>query len=537
MKKALMLLGGEYHPPQGRGEVLRDYLGRRGVQVELTEDKGALRRLEGYDLVIIYAEVGRLTPQQEKGVCEFVEKGGGLVGIHCASVAEGRRYTEMLGSKFAGHGPIARFQVRITGEHEVTRRTRDFWVEDEFYFLEQKADFQVVAEGTWQFRRLPLAYVRQYGKGRVFYIAIGHDDRTFRHPNFQRLVWRGARWATGEEEGKPVRVGVVGYGGAFNMGKYHADLIGRVPGLELTAVCDVDEERLKVAKEEQPGAKLFKDVGKMARSDSVDLGVVVTPHNTHAEVALTLIEGGKHVICEKPFTVTVDEATKVIEAARKQGVMLSVFHNRRWDGDFLTIKKVVADGLIGEVFHIEGYGGGYDHPRYWWRSHKPISGGAIYDWGAHFVDWILNLMPGKMESVYGFLQKLVWHDVTNEDHIQAIIRFQGGRYAEYQQSSIAAVGKPKWRILGSLGGILVEPGTKAVKVVSFARGYREEAEVPFMESDWDAYYMNVADHLLSGDPLAVTPESARRVIAVLELCEKAAHTGQPQPVPYEDEGW
>jgi len=537
MKKALMLLGGQYHPFRVCGEVLREHLRQREIEVELTEDRGALRNLEGYDLVIVYAEVGKLTPQQEKGLCRFVESGGGFVGIHCASVAEGEQYAELLGSRFAGHGPVTQIQVRLVGDHEVTRRVKDFWVADEFYFLEPKADFQTVAEGTWHFQSHPLAYVRQYGKGRVFYIALGHDEGVFRNPWFRKLVWRGVRWAAGEEEKGPVRVGIVGYGGAFNMGKYHADIVKRTPGLEVAAVCDLDQERLKVAKEEQPGAKLYKDVRDMARDDKVDLGVVVTPHNTHAEVALALIEGGKHVICEKPFTVTVQEATQVIEAARKQGVMASVFHNRRWDGDFLTIKEIIADGLIGEVFHVEGYGGGYSHPRHWWRSHKPISGGAIYDWGAHFVDWILNIMPGKMESVYGFVQKLVWHDVTNEDHIQAIIRFEGGRYAEYQQSSIAAVGKPKWRILGTLGGILIEPRAEAAKVVSFARGYKEELEVPFMESDWDAYYTNIADHLLSGEPLAVTPESARRVIAVLELCEKAARTGQPQPVPYEDEKW
>lgn len=329
---------------------------------------------------------------------------------------------------------------------------------------------------------------------------------------------------------REVRCGVIGYGGAFNMGKYHGDFISKTSGLKLAAICDVDERRLEVAQKDYPGIKTYSKIEKMLSDDVIDLGVAVVPHNVHSKVILSLIKAGKNAISEKPFAITIAECTKMIEAAKKKKVMLSVFHNRRWDGDFLRIKKIIDDGLLGEIFHIETYAGNYAHPKSWWRSEKSISGGLIYDWGAHFVDWILNLMPGKMETVYGIFHKRLWHDVTNENQCQAIIRFEGGRYAEFQTSAIAAIGKPKWRILGTKGALSVNHGEEDIKVVTFIHGSREELKVPFMQSSsWDSYYTNIADHLLTGEPLAVTAESARRVIAVFKLAEKSAKTGKVQP--------
>ena len=275
-------------------------------------------------------------------------------------------------------------------------------------------------------------------------------------------------------------------------------------------------------------------VGLKDENKIIDLGVAVVPHHLHRKIVLSLIEAGKNVICEKPFAITIKECTAMIRAAKKKGVMLSVFHNRRWDGDFLAIKRIIDDGLIGEIFHIECYSGNYAHPKSWWRSEKSVSGGIIYDWGAHFVDWILNLMPGKMETVYGIFHKRLWYDVTNEDQGEAIIRFEGGRYAEFQTSTIAALGKPKWRILGTKGALTINQGENNVNVTTFVNGCQEELKVPFMQSCWENYYLNIADHLLTGEALSVTAASARRVIAVFELAERSAETGQPQSVPYEE---
>lgn len=537
--KALIMLGGEFHPFDSCGKILEDFLKKTKIcEPVLTDDRNRFKDLKDYDLVIVYTQGGELTSAQEESLCGFVRKGGGLIGIHCASDSwvKNKAYLEMLGSHFIGHGPVTEFLVRIShSEHDITRRISNFKVIDEFYILEEKtSDFEVLAEGIWQFKTHPLAYIRNYGKGKVFYTALGHDERAFKNPFFQKFIFRAGRWTTNQKERRKVRCGVVGYGGAFSMGKCHADSISKTPGLSLTAICEIDKKRLEIASKNHPEVKTYAEIKKMLSAEIIDLGVVVTPHNTHSKIALSLIDAGKNVICEKPFAITVKECTTMIEAAKEKGIMLSVFHNRRWDGDFLSIKRVIDDGLIGEIFHIEAYIGNYAHPGYWWRSEKPISGGIIYDWGAHFVDWILNLMPGKMETVYGIFHKRLWYDVTSEDQGGAIIRFEAGRYAEFQISTIAAIDKPKWRILGTKGALTINQNEDEVNVVTFVNGYREELKTSFMESCYDNYYINIADHLLTGEALSVTAESARRVIAVLELAEKSARTGKIQPVPYEN---
>jgi len=331
---------------------------------------------------------------------------------------------------------------------------------------------------------------------------------------------------------KTVRCAVIGYGPAFNMGKAHVDWISQTEGLEAVAVCDIDPKRTEAAKKDFPAIQTFNDVAQMLKRAEIDLVTVVTPHNSHAPLAIECIKAGKHVIVEKPMCITAAEATSMIEAAEKAKAMLTVFHNRRWDGDYLAIKEAVKSGLIGDVFHVELFGGGYGHPGYWWRSDKRVSGGAFYDWGAHLIDWLLGLVPGRIVGVMGFFHKLVWHDVTNEDQVQAVIHFENGAVADVQLSQVARVGKPRWRILGTKGGIL-DHGGNSFKMNSQIGGLVVEADVKYKESDWPAYYRNIAAHLLRREPLAVTPESARRVIAIMETAEKSARSGKTEPVPYE----
>lgn len=540
MKKALLMIGGEYHPFESCGSILAEFLkGYGSAECTVTTDREALRKLDGYDVVIVYTQGGTLTAEQEKSLCDWVHGGGAFVGIHCAddSWVENERYMEMIGTQFAGHGPVTEFEVRIAdADHEVTRSLREFRITDEFYILKRRTDAELrqLLSGTWQSIAHPMAYGREYGKGRVFYTALGHDERAFNHPTFRKLIHRAIWWTTRSNKPGPVRFGIIGYGPAFLMGKCHADTVRDTPLLEVTAICDTSPTRLEVAREEQPGVELFTNYREMIDSGLMDVGIIVTPHNTHGPIAIDLLNAGIGVVCEKPFCLTVDEATEMIETARARNLMLTVFHNRRWDADFLTVKKVIDDGLIGEVFHIEAFMGNYAHPGNWWRTDKTISGGVIRDWGAHFIDWILLLMPYKMQSVTGFFSKRVWHDVSNEDYGKAIIRFEGDRSAELEVSHIAAAAKPKWRILGTKGGLTAD-WEQPVKVTTYIHGNGEKVEVPLLESRWAAdFYAGFADHLLGGEPLQVSPESARRVIAVAELGEKSHASGQAEPVPFEE---
>jgi predicted dehydrogenase len=323
-----------------------------------------------------------------------------------------------------------------------------------------------------------------------------------------------------------IRCGLIGCGGRFGMARLHAQYITATPGLEPVALCDIDPRALAMGHEVLPDLETYSSVAAMLRKSNPDMVTIITPHNTHAQLAVQCARAGKHVVVEKPMCITVAEADRMIQAAKDNQVMLSVFHNRRFDGDFMTLRDIIGRGLIGDVFHVEAYMGSYGHPGTWWRSNKRISGGAMYDWGAHYLDWLLNLVPAQMESVTGYIHKLVWRDVTNEDQVRAIIRFRNGAVAELQISHIAAVGKDRWRILGTKGGIRDGRREKHFLVATDVAGLRAEMEVPYQEQDWEAYYRNLADHLLRGKELAVKPEEARRVIAVLEAAEKSARTGK-----------
>ena len=271
----------------------------------------------------------------------------------------------------------------------------------------------------------------------------------------------------------------------------------------------------------------------MLKKEDFDLISVVLPHNFHAPVAVECLKAGKNVIVEKPMCISIAEGTEMINTAKENDVMITVYHNRRWDADFWTLKGLVESGVIGKVFHVEMWGGGYGRPRPdWWRSVKKISGGAMYDWGAHYLDWLLNIMPAKMVNVTGFFHpNRVWKDISNEDHVQAVIRFADDAVADVQMSTIAKVGKPRWRVLGEKGAIVSE--NRKFKVLSAEEGWPDEQEVEFKGRPGPKYYQNIAAHLSKGEELVVKPEEARRVIAVMELAEKSSRSHQAEPVPYE----
>jgi len=328
--------------------------------------------------------------------------------------------------------------------------------------------------------------------------------------------------------GNIVRAGIIGWG----MGRHHAKLIAEEPRIELVAVCDLDEQRRAQAEQDYPGIKTYKSMGAMLRRDDIDLAVVVTPHNAHCKHVCQCLAAGKHTVVDKPMCITAKEADAMIAAARKARRTFTVFQNRRLDGDYLTIRDVIAQGLIGEVFHIECFAGGYREPRDVWRSCKRFSGGAMYDWGAHFIDWILNLVPSKVVSVTGFFHKLVWTKFTIEDQTQALIRFANGTVADFTLSHIDMVGKERWRVLGTKGGLTLGP-SNTLKVRTLVKGHQADISVKCQDTRWPDYYHNIADHLLDGKPLLVRPEESRRVIGVIEAAGRSATTGKPAKVPHE----
>ena len=243
-----------------------------------------------------------------------------------------------------------------------------------------------------------------------------------------------------------INAAVVGYGYAGR--NFHSYLIGLAEGLNLYAVSTRDPGR-RAAAEREYSVKTYPNIDELLKDDNVDLVVIATPHDTHAEMATKSMDAGKHVVVDKAMCMNTAEADAMIEGSKKNNVMLSIFQNRRWDDDYLTVKKVIEDGLLGDVFLIQVTALGYWKPRNWRRVKKQV-GGQIFDWGAHMIDQALRLVPSKVDTVFCDMKHRRC-DVDVESYLYCIIRFQNGLSYNIELSDMCRLKKPKWFVLGDRG--------------------------------------------------------------------------------------
>ncbi|MHB1461388.1 MAG: Gfo/Idh/MocA family protein [Armatimonadota bacterium] len=334
-----------------------------------------------------------------------------------------------------------------------------------------------------------------------------------------------------------IKVAVVGYSGAFGMGRAHLNEMAKA-GMVPTAVVELSEDLRKQAKKDFPGITTYANLGTMLSKCDVDLVAIITPHNTHAKLALQCLKAGKHVVCEKPLAITTGECDAMIAAAKENGVVLSTYHNRHWDGCILKAVEEIRGGAIGDVVRIEAHMGGYGKPGDWWRSSKTISGGIMYDWGVHVLEYSLQLLDGDMVEVSGYAKNGYWADQTkwgkdtNEDEGQAVVRFSNGQWLTLTISQLDS--NPKRGVLeitGTKGTYIMDHGSYEV----ISRNEKGESTVrrggnPAGEG-WKLY-QNIADHLIKGEELIITPEWARRPIHILDLADRSAKQGRAQLAKY-----
>ncbi len=341
----------------------------------------------------------------------------------------------------------------------------------------------------------------------------------------------------------PVNVGIIGYG--YSGRNFHSYLIGLEKRLNLYAVSVRNPLRRQLAEKEH-GVKTFSNVDDMLREDDVDLVVVATPHDTHAELSIKAMEAGKHVVVEKIMCMNSAEADAMIQASESNNVMLTVFHNRRWDGDYLTIRKILEEGLLGEPYLIEEsilrYIERVDSKR--WRSQKKHSGGPLYDWGAHLIDHAIQIGQVPVDRVYCFSDKRR-KEVDIESYMKCLIHFENGLTYGIELGNMARIDRPRWYVLGELGSLTktgFDPQERAMNmqnidaavenpenytlVRTMIHGIVSEMRIRTIRGNWKEFYKNVADHLLEAKELAVKPKDVKRVVKVAETALKSAETGQ-----------
>jgi len=323
-----------------------------------------------------------------------------------------------------------------------------------------------------------------------------------------------------------VRVGLLAYGA---IGDEHNRAVQATENMILSAVCDHSADRLAAALKIAPDAKTFTDADEMLASGELDLVVVSTPPNSHYDWAKKALTAGIHVVLEKPMALTTDECDELMKLASDSGLVLVVYQNRRFDADFLTIQSLIEAGEIGEVFHYESFVGGYSKPCSYWHSDVAVSGGAIFDWGSHFIDQILAILPSSVAHVSGLNQKRVWDHVTNADHAQVNLTFADGTQAIFTNSDLSAARKPKYFILGTKGAIVGnwDPAAgesvadlPAIITLNRADGSSEVIEpvtlAPF------AFHASLAKFLQDATPMSVVARQSRDVVAIMQAAEESA---------------
>jgi predicted dehydrogenase len=529
---AVLLSGSRHDYVQLARPLLKALEATKHFQLDVVTDA---RLLPLQSQVLLAASDHALLPGQAAQLANFVRGGGGLVLLHgtLAAWAESGDLAELARWAPSGPTPLTELIIRPDASHPVTARLGEIKVHDELFLSEGPPDdASVLLRASWRYSEQVVAYERSVGKGRFAHLGLGHDLSTYEAEGFQKLVQRTLLFAAGRNAAPATGVGLTGYGA---IARAHAASIAATPGLSLAGVCDISDERRKLAAREW-SVRTHARAEEMLEDPHVGLVVVGTPPSVHFDSVMAALRAGKHVVCEKPFAIRVEEVDRMIDAAAAGSRVLTVYQSRRWDPDYLALREVVRSGRIGQAFYMESFIGGYDHPCDFWHSDEAISGGMIYDWGSHYFDWILQLMPDTVRSISANAHKLVWHDVTNSDQVRVDLTFAGGAQATFLQSDIASVRKPKWYVLGTRGAVVGEWQSEAVpadfparvKVFRPGDGGSHEELLQLSPRDDNGFYRNLADHLAWDEQLAVTANEARRTVAVMETATQSIKRGGAQ---------
>jgi predicted dehydrogenase len=344
---------------------------------------------------------------------------------------------------------------------------------------------------------------------------------------------------------KPITVGIAGLGRS-GWG-IHVQAAQAMPDrFRVVAVTDEISERLA----ESAGAlgcRACRDVAALVADPEVELVVVATYNYLHAPHAIQALRAGKHVLCEKPFGLTVADVDAMTAAAKDAGRVLTAFQQRRYEKDFLKVKEVLDSGVLGEIVHIRITWHGFKR-RWDWQTDRRRGGGALNNNGPHPLDHAMSLFGEGEPEVWAQARRCLCTGQA-EDHVKVILSGPGHPTVEFELTDAWAYPQDKWTVAGTRGGLRGNERKLEWKWVDFAelpprpldmnptpdRSYNKE-KLPWQTATWEpegkvhvagggaapssapvmAYYGDLYRTLREGAPLAVTPESVRRRVAVME---------------------
>jgi scyllo-inositol 2-dehydrogenase (NADP+) len=342
-----------------------------------------------------------------------------------------------------------------------------------------------------------------------------------------------------------LRLALIGYGIAGEF--FHAPLIVATPGLRLAAVVTANAERQERVRRQHPGTEFVDSAERLwERAADLDVVVVASPNRTHVPLALAAFEAGLSVVVDKPLARTAAEGRRLVDEARSRGLLLTVFQNRRWDGDFLTLRRLLAEGALGEVSRFESrFERWRPTPKGGWRERGAVeeAGGLLYDLGSHLVDQAL-LLFGPATQVYAELDRRRSGVESDDDAFVALTHASGVR-SHLWASAVAAQSGPRFRVLGDRAaytkfGLDVQEAALRAGQRPDDAGWGEEPSeqwgrlgtdddarsVPTEPGDYPRFYAGLVAALRDGIAPPVAPEETIAGLEVLEAARRSATEGR-----------
>ncbi|MFN2992133.1 oxidoreductase [Serratia plymuthica] len=341
-----------------------------------------------------------------------------------------------------------------------------------------------------------------------------------------------------------IRVGLVGYGYASKT--FHAPLIVGTPGVELAAVSSSDAGKVHA---DWPAMTVVSDPQALFDDPSIVLIVIPTPNDTHFPLAQQAMAAGKHVVVDKPFTVTLSQAQELKRQAEQSSTLLSVFHNRRWDSDFLTLKALLKEGALGEVVYFESHFDRFrPEVRQRWREQAGAGTGIWYDLGPHLIDQALQLF-GKPQTLFVDLGELR-PGSQSVDYFHAVLNY-GNRRVVLHGTVLAAAETARYIVHGTQGSFIkfgLDPQEDRLKagerlpqadwgydmrdgVVTLSRdGILAEKPLLSIPGNYPAYYAAIRDAINGEGENPVPAGDAIKVMEMIELGIESAKQQKALPV-------
>jgi predicted dehydrogenase len=347
------------------------------------------------------------------------------------------------------------------------------------------------------------------------------------------------------QSSQSIGVGLIGYG--FVGKTFHAPLIGAVDGFDLRAIVSGDAAKVHA---DLPGITVYPTAEDLLTDAAIDLVVIATPNETHAPLALAALAAGKHVVLDKPFALDLTEARAVTQAAVDADRILCVFHNRRWDSDYLTVRAAIKEGVIGEVVHFESHIDRFrPEVRDRWRERAGLGAGIWFDLGPHLIDQALQLF-GLPDRVLASLA--AQRPNAQVDDWAHIILFYGERRVILHAGMLVAGGAHRFVAHGTNGSLVKHAADRQepqllAGMTPGASGWGDDpdpllihdggdtpCERPSLPGDQRQFYVGMAAALAGTSPPPVSTLEALAVMAVLEAATRSASRGRAEELPLTD---